>query len=108
MAANFEASPKFHIWALAQLRAVEALPLLERIGRRRLTSIPKEGWQDDPVVVECLQAVKTLKLFATLPRAASFVPEDISTLPRPAPAPEALSTANLPAIPESEPEDIAH
>ena len=95
------------VWALAQLRAGEALPLLERIGRRRLASIPKEDWQDDPVVVECVQAIKTLKLFATLPRAASFVPEDTSTLPRPAPAPEAPSTANLPAIPESEPKDIA-
>ncbi len=94
------------IWALVQLRAVEALPLLERIGRRRLASIPKDEWQDDPVVVECIQAIKTLKTLATLPRAASFVPEDTSTLPRPAPVPEAPSTANLPAIPESEPKDI--
>ncbi len=96
------------IWALVQLRAVEALPLLERIGRRRLASIPKDEWQDDPVVVECIQAIKTLKTLATLPSPASFVPEDISTLPRPAPVPEAPSTANLPAIPESEPKDIAH
>ncbi|MFA0781728.1 MAG: hypothetical protein YYHSYBAR_000119 [Candidatus Fervidibacter sacchari] len=96
------------IWALVQLRAIEALPLLERIGRRRLASIPKDEWQDDPIIAECFQAIKILKPFATLPRAASFVPEDISTLPRPAPAPEAPSTANLPAIPESEPEDIAH
>ncbi|WP_456331402.1 HEAT repeat domain-containing protein [Fervidibacter sacchari] len=95
------------IWALVQLRAIEALPLLERIGRRRLASIPKDEWQDDPIIAECFQAIKILKPFTTLPRAASFVPEDISTLPRPAPAPEAPSTANLPAIPESEPKDIA-
>jgi len=96
------------IWALARLRAIEAIPLLERIGRRRLASIPKDSWQDDPIVAECVQAIKILKPFATLPRPASFVLEDTSTLPRPAPAPEAPSTANLPAIPESEPKDIAH
>jgi hypothetical protein len=95
------------IWALTQLRAVEALPLLERIGRRQLALIPKDEWQDDPIIAECLQAIKILKPFTTLPRAASFFPEDTSTLPRPAPAPEAPSTANLPAIPESEPKDTA-
>jgi hypothetical protein len=96
------------IWALAQLRAIEAIPLLERIGRRRLALVPKDSWQDDPIVAECIQAIKILKFFATLPRPASFVLEDTSTLPRPAPAPEAPSTANLPAIPESEPKDITH
>jgi hypothetical protein len=96
------------IWALARLRAIEAIPLLERIGRRRLALVPKDSWQDDPIVAECIQAIKILKFFATLPRPASFIPEDTSNLPRPAPAPEAPSTANLPAIPESEPKDIAH
>lgn len=96
------------IWALAQLRAIEAIPLLERIERRRLALVPKDSWQDDPIVAECIQAIKILKFFATLPRPASFVLEDTSTLPRPAPAPEAPSTDNLPAIPESEPKDITH
>ena len=96
------------IWVLAQLRAIEALPLLERIGRRRLALIPKDEWQDDPIIAECLQAIKILKPFTTLPRAASFFPEDTSTFPRPALAPEAPSTANLPTVPESEPKDIAH
>lgn len=50
------------------------------------------------VLDSCINATAKLRLLATLPRPASYVPVDTSVLPRPASSTEVPSKENLPSI----------
>jgi HEAT repeat protein len=74
------------VWALGELRFVEALPVLERKARSFLTP--------EQVRWACRDAAAKLRPFAYLPAIPSVSPE-IANLPRPATATE-IPTENLP------------
>lgn len=91
-------------WALGELGLVEGLPALEKAAKRIIGSLrgQRELMETDYVLSSCIKAIAKLRLLATLPRPASATDIDTSVLPRPATSTQALSTENLPAIPQTD------